>query len=359
MPSRFPITRKRLLVGLLAALALAVALAAAMFAAPDAGIDEADLLPVDEAFVLSAEALSPDRLAIRWKIADGYYLYRHRISVQADDGFAARPLQLPKGKAYTDEFFGEVETYRDTLVATLPGRATADRTTLKIKYQGCADAGICYPPQTRTIQVALAAPAPAAAAGSSNDTAPATFGSSARAPLIDTLSSDRLLPAALGDGVDALPLPPEQAFGFEAIAGDGNTLLLRMTPARGYYLYRDKTTLGLDAHAAAAGIALGQPQWPRGTAHRDEYFGNVHVYFDQIDVPLPLLRSRTDAAHCTKVQVRDMTITPSVPLSGSMPTATVHTHKPTLTSTGKQHETQASQSGDRGSFESFDGRSRE
>ncbi|WP_206413295.1 protein-disulfide reductase DsbD N-terminal domain-containing protein, partial [Lysobacter enzymogenes] len=97
--------------------------------------------------------------------------------------------------------------------------------------------------------------------------------------------------AGAGAATDALPLPPEQAFGFEAIAKDGDTLLLRFTPARGYYLYRDKTSLKTDR----ADIAAGKPQWPRGTAHRDEHFGNVTVFFDQIDVPLPLLRKTAEA----------------------------------------------------------------
>jgi thiol:disulfide interchange protein DsbD len=94
---------------------------------------------------------------------------------------------------------------------------------------------------------------------------------------------------------DALPLPPEQAYGFEAIAGDGNTLLLRFTPARGYYLYRDKTRLALDAAATRAGLRLGAPRWPQGTAHEDEYFGRTTVYFNQIDVPVPVIRTRADA----------------------------------------------------------------
>jgi thiol:disulfide interchange protein DsbD len=96
-----------------------------------------------------------------------------------------------------------------------------------------------------------------------------------------------------------LPLPPEQAFGFEAIVDDGNTLLLRFTPARGYYLYRDKSAFKLDAPARKAGITLGKPKWPQGTSYRDEHFGDVVVFFDQIDVPLPLLRSRTDATKLT------------------------------------------------------------
>ncbi|MFD0740057.1 protein-disulfide reductase DsbD [Lysobacter koreensis] len=282
--------------------AAALALLAMLSAAPAlAAIDEADLLPVDQAFVLDARATAPDRIAIHWKIADGYYLYRHRTSVQADPAFAARALQLPRGKAYTDEFFGKVETYRGALASTLPGRAGAGRVTLTVKYQGCADAGICYPPQTRTLTVAMPAAAASVAAARSDLALEATaapapplvaFGNAgARAPANPLLGA-----AAPVAGMDAVPLRPEQAFGFEAIAGDGNTLLLRFTPARGYYLYRDKTALKLDPAAVGAGLALGKPRWPRGTAHRDEYFGATTVYFAQVDVPVPVYRRRVDAA---------------------------------------------------------------
>jgi len=283
----------------------ALALAAA---APALAVDEKDLLPVDEAFAVSAQSPAPDRIAISWKVAKGYYLYRHRISVKSDAGFAAQALQLPKGKAYRDQFFGDVETYHQDVAATLPGRAQAARTRLTIKYQGCADAGVCYPPQTRTIEVALAAPAGAAVGASlgattapAMDPAPAaaaplaTFGARGGAsnPLLGGAAplSAPAAGAGASAGTDALPLPPEQAFGFEAIAKDGDTLLLRFTPARGYYLYRDKTSLKTDR----ADIAAGKPQWPRGTAHRDEHFGNVTVFFDQIDVPLPLLRKTAEA----------------------------------------------------------------
>ena len=137
-----------------AALALGLALAG-----PASAIDESDLLPVDQAFVLDADAAAADRIVLRWKIADGYYLYKHRISVKADPAFAAQALQLPKGDKHKDEFFGEVETYRGVLGATLPGQAGAGRVSLQVKYQGCADAGICYPPQTRNLVVNLPAAA--------------------------------------------------------------------------------------------------------------------------------------------------------------------------------------------------------
>ncbi|WP_043085740.1 protein-disulfide reductase DsbD domain-containing protein, partial [Xanthomonas sp. SHU 308] len=98
--------------------------------------------------------------------------------------------------------------------------------------------------------------------------------------------------------VQGLPLPSDQAFQFEAIVGDGNTLLLRFTPAPGYYLYRDRTALALEG---APGIRTGMPRWPKGSSHQDEHFGNVVVYFDQTEVTVPLQRQRADATAATLV----------------------------------------------------------
>lgn len=249
---------------------------------PALAVDVDDLLPVDQAFELSAKATTRDRIEVEWKIADGYYLYRHRTDVQASEGFTGEPLQLPKGKAYRDEFFGDVETYRGRLVGVLPGiaTATADRVTLKVKYQGCADAGVCYPPQTRTLTVAL----PAA-----DNSAPAAF-----VPL--TRPGTSLLGKPAAGAVDAAPLPPEQAFAFEAIAYNGDQLLLRFTPTPGYYVYRDRTSMALEG---AQGIALQPPQWPKGKAYHDEHFGDVVVYFDQAEVPVPLKREHARPADAT------------------------------------------------------------
>ena len=254
--------------------ALAIVGAMALFAGTShaQAIDESRLLPVDEAFALQAVAPQRDRVELSWAIADGYYLYRHRIAVGVQGaGFSAGDLQLPDGEPHHDEFFGDVETYRGTLRATLPGSADpgTGAVTLEIRYQGCADLGVCYPPQRRTLTVALPAATRAGPIG-----LPGAAGNALRLPGLSAAGS--------GD-----PLPEAQAFGFEAITGDAHTLLLRFTPAPGYYLYRERSSFRVDG---AAGIAAGQPQWPPGTEHHDEYFGDGVVYFDQVDVPLPLLR---------------------------------------------------------------------
>lgn len=263
-------------------------LAFALPAMPAFAVSEAELLPVDQAFALTANAPSRDRIEVQWKVADGYYLYRHRIDVQVDgSGFQAGKLQLPKGKAYRDEFFGDVETYHENLTGVLAGEAAAatDSVALKVKYQGCADAGICYPPQTRRLVVKLPV-----AAGASGLAAPLGAINAGGLPRFGQPAS------AASGAIDALPLPQEQAFAFEAIAYDGNQLLLRFTPAPGYYLYRDRTAMKFEG---AKHLALGRPRWPKGESHRDEHFGEVVVYFDQVEVPVPVLRTSGEAADAT------------------------------------------------------------
>ncbi|WP_290891528.1 protein-disulfide reductase DsbD, partial [Arenimonas sp.] len=255
---------------------------AALFLAPTAqAVDEADLLPIDEAFALSARATDRGRIEFHWEIAPGYYLYRHRTGVElVEGGFTSNPLELPEGEAYTDEFFGDVETYRNQLTAALTGAAADDATALrfKVKYQGCADVGVCYPPHTKTVTVTLPAGGgdPLAALGGARG--PDLFG-----------GTD---PARAAGG---LPLPEAQAFRFEAIAGGPDKLLLRFDPAPGYYLYRDRSTVDVEGD----GVTAGAINWPPAQAHRDEHFGDVMVYFDPVDATLPLQRTNTAATVLT------------------------------------------------------------
>ena len=260
----------------LAALLVLTSALAALFAAPAVrAVDPDALLPVDEAFVLSAEATGRDGIAVRFAIAEGYYLYRHRTSVEVlEGGTATGDLALPPGKRHTDEFFGEVETYRSALEAVLPVRAAPGATAvrLRVRYQGCADLGICYPPQSRELRVALPAEAPA------------------EAPLSGLLSggargSDLLGDAAAG-GV-ALPLPETEAFRVEAVAAAHDRLVVRFTMAPGYYLYRDKTTFEAFSSRGAT-VTVGE--WPPATMHTDPHFGEQPVYFGEVVVPLRVVR---------------------------------------------------------------------
>ncbi|HBD20199.1 MAG TPA: cytochrome C biogenesis protein [Arenimonas sp.] len=264
---------------------LSALLATLLLLSPAArAVDEADLLPIDEAFALSAKATERGRIEFTWKIAEGYYLYRHRMGVQpAGAGFKANPLQLPEGIAYTDEFFGDVQTYRGDVTAVLTGAAADGVRTLdfQVKYQGCADVGICYPPHTKTVTVELPADS---AAPAGTDPLPVPAGTD--------LFGVATNPAIAAGG---LPLPENQAFRFEAIVDTADRLLLRFTPAPGYYLYRERNAVEL----AAEGVRAGGIQWPPSQSHFDEHFGDVQVYFEPVDAPLPLIREHTRAVPAT------------------------------------------------------------
>jgi len=284
--------------------ALAVVLAGLSMLPPDVrAVDEADLLPVDQAYVLSAKAVSRERVEFTWQIAPGYYLYRHRFGVQpVDSSFKFNPLQIPAGEKHTDEFFGKVETYRKSVTLVLTGAAASnvDTVSFKVKYQGCADLGVCYPPQTRTLKVALPRVGAASAANASVGAASAANASEGiaaeAAPTMDRAPSGDPLASLGGKGNGLLgttdALPEDQAFRAEAIANSPSELLVRLTPAPGYYLYRDKTSFRL---IDADGVTLGSPRWPEGKPFHDEHFGDVVVHFEQAEISLPLIRNNTSA----------------------------------------------------------------
>ncbi|MEO6066270.1 MAG: protein-disulfide reductase DsbD domain-containing protein, partial [Lysobacterales bacterium] len=252
-------------------------------AGPARAIDEADLLPVEEAFALSVSAPTRDQLELKWEIAPGYYLYRHRIAVNsraADVEIGA--LVLPNGKRKTDEFFGDVETYRGTLIArqALTRVPAQDSIEVEVRYQGCADLGVCYPPEKKILAIELPQD-PAVIAG--GDSAPAAMiGGSAPAPLSFDNESSQL---------EAGPLPEAQAFVVDALVEPGSTVdnmraAVRFTMPPGYYLYRDKTQFAVTS--GVADVVVGKPAFPVGRSYRDEHFGDVTVYFDQVEVIVPL-----------------------------------------------------------------------
>jgi thiol:disulfide interchange protein DsbD len=105
------------------------------------------LLPVDQAFILEPVTWQAGELRLEWRIAPGYYLYRHRMALE----LPGVSLQLPAGLAHADEHFGEVRIYRDHVRASAALAQPPDQ--LGVSYQGCADAGVCYPVQTRRVAV--------------------------------------------------------------------------------------------------------------------------------------------------------------------------------------------------------------
>lgn len=124
------------------------------------GGNQDSFLPPDQAFILSAEAADAHTLRVRFDIADGYYLYRDKFGFEVLDpeGIAIQPFQLPRGKEKEDEAFGLMEVFYHEVEAQLPlqrDRLQAGPMDLEIKYQGCADAGFCYPPMKQVVSLTL------------------------------------------------------------------------------------------------------------------------------------------------------------------------------------------------------------
>ena len=130
---------------------------------------EPDLLEPDKAFRFAARVKDAGSIEVSYQIAPGYYLYRDKFRFELKPP-AAQPgaPQMPPGRKHTDEFFGEVETYRGNLTIVLPystAGAAPDAVTLIATSQGCADVGVCYVPHQQKAELRLAAYSPAPARG--------------------------------------------------------------------------------------------------------------------------------------------------------------------------------------------------
>lgn len=117
--------------------------------------NSADFLPVREAFRLSLVQSTDEQLKLRFVAAEGYYLYRHRFQFKASDpDVVLGEARMPAGEQKTDEYFGEVEVYYGVLDIELPVQNPKNRPfTLQVGYQGCADKGLCYPPETESFSI--------------------------------------------------------------------------------------------------------------------------------------------------------------------------------------------------------------
>ncbi|WP_263264992.1 protein-disulfide reductase DsbD [Pseudomonas sp. RIT-PI-S] len=116
-------------------------------------------LPVREAFRLSLIESPPDTIRLRFVAAEGYYLYRDRLHFSSEpQGVTLGQPLLPTGERKHDEYFGDVEVYHNILDVEIPRPAQASQPfTLVVTYQGCADKGLCYPPETERLAIPSAA----------------------------------------------------------------------------------------------------------------------------------------------------------------------------------------------------------
>jgi thiol:disulfide interchange protein DsbD len=146
------------------------------------GNAEDELLPPDQAFQLDVQVSNASTLTASWNIAEGYYLYRHKFGFEIEPtaGVTLASEQMPEGERKTDEFFGDIQVYHQEALATIPVQRTGSAATpiaLTVKYQGCAERGVCYPPISKTLNLLLPAASAATLASPESTLPPPTQGS--------------------------------------------------------------------------------------------------------------------------------------------------------------------------------------
>ena len=138
---------------------------AGLFDAPG----RSQFVPADRAFVFDFQQNQHD-LNLTWQVKDGYYLYRKQISITPSQANIAE-VKLPPGVWHEDEFYGKSEIYRKQLTVPITVNQAKSGATLTITYQGCADAGFCYPPETKTVPLSEVSAGSAAASAPAPTTA--------------------------------------------------------------------------------------------------------------------------------------------------------------------------------------------
>lgn len=138
---------------------------AGLFDAPG----RSQFVPADRAFVFDFQQNQHD-LNLTWQVKDGYYLYRKQISITPSQADIAE-VKLPPGVWHEDEFYGKSEIYRKQLTVPITVNQAKSGATLTVTYQGCADAGFCYPPETKTVPLSEVSASSAAASAPASTTA--------------------------------------------------------------------------------------------------------------------------------------------------------------------------------------------
>ncbi|HEY0683912.1 MAG TPA: protein-disulfide reductase DsbD [Steroidobacter sp.] len=229
-----------------------------------------DFLPPQQAYRYTVKA-EGDQVVVSWKIAPGYYLYKKKMGVASTMATVqtAEPA-WPKGEEHTDEYFGTQEIYRgniDVPVAfTVHSGERPKQLALELKLQGCADAGLCYPPQRWKTEVDLSAPASGGGGLSS-------LFKSKSGPLGAAKQKDEFL-------------PPDEAFRFGPGMEQPDSVALTWIIAEDYYLYKDR----IQVTTSTPGVTLGKLQLPKGKPKHDEYFGDTEVYYEVLEASLPIAR---------------------------------------------------------------------
>ena len=240
-----------------------------------------DFLPPKFAFKPST-TVENGELTVRYQIAPGYYLYRDRLGFEsATPGVTVGPASFPVGEDHEDDYFGKQVIYRGDIAigVQLAFDGPPRDFDLKLKLQGCADAGLCYPPQTWAQQVSVP---PSYVNSATASTPAATPDAPASGSGADRFSLRALI--GRGDKSESDFLPVDQAFVLSASSPSRDRVLVRFDIADDYYLYRDKTKITVRSQDAQ----LGEVRFPNGEIQHDDYFGEQVVYRRELIAEVPV-----------------------------------------------------------------------
>jgi len=223
-------------------------------------IGEDEFLPPEQAFKYTATA-DESQVTVEWQATQGYYLYKKRFGIATTTaGVTVGEPVYPKGEIHKDDYFGEQEVFRGTFKVTAPltGAKAGDTLALKLKWQGCADAGLCYPPSVWDANVTVAA---------------------------HKASADRIFEErAAAEAADDEYLDPDVAFVLTADAKTTSNVQLNWRIHEGFYLYKKRMALA----PANAAQPVGAIVLPKGLPHSDEYFGEQEIYRNSVDASFSL-----------------------------------------------------------------------
>jgi thiol:disulfide interchange protein DsbD len=225
--------------------------------------DTPTFLKVENAFKMDFEQTDRE-LIVKWDIAEGYYLYQAQFDVEVERG-AFGPAIYPESVQVEDEYFGISDVFKTDMEVRYPIIYTEQGASVKVTFQGCAEAGLCYPVKTNEIPL--------------NPVAKAEIEDAE--PSVDSLQS------LFGEQKTFLKV--DKAFGFSHEQIDGK-LIVSWDIAEGYYLYKKQF------QTVVKNAELGEPIYPPSVEVEDEFFEGVSEIFPtDMTIEYPIIAAKQDA----------------------------------------------------------------
>jgi thiol:disulfide interchange protein DsbD len=215
-----------------------------------------EILPADKAFIPTAKVIDGN-LVVDFAIEDGYYLYQNKINITPLDNTKLGEFTFSAAKEKDDEFFGRINVYRHSAKISTPILSSDDAINVEIGFQGCADAGVCYPPikQKHTV-----------------------IGEKTK---VNT-NKQNFFNSIMQQNELEDPVNVDNAFTFSADKLDGDKLKIGWKIRENYYLYADKFNFKI------SGADFAEIDFPKGKLKNDEFFGEVEIYDKDLEIIAPL-----------------------------------------------------------------------